>query len=356
MDRALSAPGKLFLAGEYAVLWGGLARIAAVGPRTTALLRRRQDRRVEILLEGSRLFGDMTPAGVNWDSTPPPEFHFVARTLDLVLRAVGKEGPGFSLALAPSPTGPGGQKLGLGSSARAVVLAAEAGRYALDARFDALKLSLLAHAEAQGGKGSGGDVAACFAGTMVRYRRYDVKPLLEVAGSAALSARLADAPPVDLFRVPGVKLPLAYAFSGTSASTRVMIAEIERRFDAEARKRFTLASDGLGRELEDGLLRGDFAKVSDAAAQLQSLLSTLGPVVTEGVDRLLALGRSFGCAGKISGAGGGDGCVFFCPDDGARAALLDSLKARGVHSLALSFEEGLRGEPLGEPLLAKWFT
>ncbi|MDQ3274735.1 MAG: phosphomevalonate kinase, partial [Actinomycetota bacterium] len=36
MQRALSAPGKLFLAGEYAVLWGGTARIAAVGPRTFA--------------------------------------------------------------------------------------------------------------------------------------------------------------------------------------------------------------------------------------------------------------------------------------------------------------------------------
>jgi len=66
------------------------------------------------------------------------------------------------------------------------VLTAEAARYALDARLDALKVSLLAHAEAQGGRGSGGDVAACFAGTLVRYRRYDVKPLLDVAGSGAL--------------------------------------------------------------------------------------------------------------------------------------------------------------------------
>lgn len=356
MDRALSAPGKLFLAGEYAVLWGGVARVAAVGPRTTALVRRRQDRRVEVLLEGSKLHGDMTPAGVNWDVTPPDDFHFVARTLDLVLRAVGKEGPGFSLALAPSPAGPNGLKLGLGSSARAVVLAAEAARYALDARFDALKMALLAHAEAQGGRGSGGDVAACFAGTMVRYRRYDLKPLLEVAGSAALSARLADAAPIDLYRVPGLELPMAYAFTGKSASTRVMIAQIERRLDAAGRQRFTLASDGLGRDLEEGLLRADFHAVSEAAAHLQELLATLGPVVTADVERLLALGRSFGCAGKISGAGGGDGCVFFCPDEAARDALLGALRARAVHAMPLRIEEGLRGEPLGEPLLAKWFT
>jgi len=54
---------------------------------------------------------------VNWASPVAPEFHFVARTIDLVLRAVGKEGPGFSLALAPSPLARDGAKLGLGSSA-----------------------------------------------------------------------------------------------------------------------------------------------------------------------------------------------------------------------------------------------
>jgi phosphomevalonate kinase len=354
MDRSLSAPGKLFLAGEYAVLWGGVARIAAVSPRTTAMVRRRQDRRIEVLLEGTALHGDMTPLGARWDTPPTDEFHFVARTLDLVLRAVGKEGPGFSLALSPSPVAPSGAKLGLGSSARAVVLAAEAARYALDARFDALKLALLAHAEAQGGRGSGGDVAASFAGSLVRYRRYEVKPLLEIAGSGALGARLADAPPVDLFRVPGVKLPLAYAFSGVSASTRVMIAEIERQFDEGARERFTLASDALGRDLEEGLLRGDFAAVSEASSSLQGLLKGLGPVVTEGVERLLALGRSFGCAGKVSGAGGGDGCVFFCPDDAARTTLIDALRARGVHAMPVAIEEGLRGEGLNDPVLSKW--
>ena len=50
MDRTLSAPGKLFLAGEYAVLWGGVARILAVGPRVNALVRPRQDRQVDVVL------------------------------------------------------------------------------------------------------------------------------------------------------------------------------------------------------------------------------------------------------------------------------------------------------------------
>ena len=48
--------------------------------------------------------------------------------------------------------------------------------------------------------------------------------------------------------------------------------------------------------------------------------------------------------------------MFFCPDEAARAALLESLGARGIHAMPLSIEEGLRGEPRGEPVLSKWFT
>ena len=64
MKRSLSAPGKLFLAGEYAVLWGGAARVLAVPPRGHALVKRREDREVELVLEEGRLRGTLTPMGV----------------------------------------------------------------------------------------------------------------------------------------------------------------------------------------------------------------------------------------------------------------------------------------------------
>src|SRR5207248_2346606 len=105
-----------------------------------------------------------------------PDFHFVARTLDYVLRAHSKETLGFDVAFATGPRVEG-KKLGIGGSARACVLATEAARYVLEERFDSLKLALLAHSSAQQGKGSGADVAAIFAGGIVRYRRYHVTAL-----------------------------------------------------------------------------------------------------------------------------------------------------------------------------------
>jgi phosphomevalonate kinase len=354
MIRTLSAPGKLFLSGEYAVLWGGVARIAAVGPRSGAMVRRREDRTVRLLLTDGALRGQLTPLGVLWEEPLPEAFRFVARTVDEALRIHGQEALGFDLALAPSPPGPGGTKLGLGGSARACVLSAEAVRFVLEQRYDALKLALVAHAGAQGGKGSGGDVAAAFAGGVVRYRRYPLEPLQEASAKGKLGAALATSPPVDLWRLPGPKLHLSYAFTNQSASTPSLIRQVERRLDEEGRARFVERSDELGNQLEQGLLRGEFDLVAAACRELQERLSALGALETEPMRQLLALAQTSGSAGKMSGAGGGDGCVIFSPDPQTRQATLEALGARGFHAFPVHLEEGLRGEAGADPLLATW--
>lgn len=354
MLRALSAPGKLFLSGEYAVLWGGTARIASVGPRASALVRGRGDRQIHLILAEGRLVGDTTPVGVRWQGDVPDAFHFAARTVDEALRAHGSESLGFDLALAPSPAAPDGRKLGMGGSARAAVLTAEAARFILEGRYDALKLALLAHGKAQNLKGSGGDVAAIFAGGIIRYRRYDLAALADASQKGRLRAALAESSAVDLWRLPESKLHLGYAFTQQSASTRLLIAEVEARLGTEGRAAFVQRSDALGDQLERGLTVGDFPAVEDAAEQLEGMLAGLGPLETEGMRQLLALARSFGCTGKMSGAGGGDGCVLFAPDPPSLAAALDALNARGFHAFALSIEPGLRGDAVVDPLLRRW--
>ncbi len=356
LERALSAPGKLFLAGEYAVLWGGQARIAAVGPRTHALARQAADRRVSIVLEHGRLEGAATPQGVRWEPNQVPDtFLFAARAVDLVLRALGSEGPGLELAMARSPTTADGRKLGLGGSAWASVTATEAARFVLEGRFDSLKLALAAHALVQGGKGSGGDVAAIFAGGVVRYRRYDVRALLEASKAGSLGGALEQAPPVDLWRLGEVALPMAYVFAGQSASTRVLISQVEARLSAVDREHFVGRSDRAGQALETGLLKGDFAAVAEAAAELQAGLAGLAEgLETEPMRQAIALARTCGCAGKMSGAGGGDGCVIFCPDLERRSELLKAYASRGLYAMPLTVEQGLRGEAGRHPQLVEW--
>lgn len=353
MERTLSAPGKLFVAGEYAVLWGGVARVLGVGPRARAVVRRRVDRQVDLLLENGRLSGRTTPLGVRWDREVTAEFHFVARTVDLALRALNRECSGLSIAFAPSPLWHG-RKLGLGSSARACVLAAEAARWAADAPFDALRLSLLTHAEAQNGKGSGGDVAASFAGGLIRYRRYEVAPLIAASVKGGLHSALLDSPAVDLARLPAPRLPMVYAFSGESASTTSLVKEIERQWSPAQRVSFVDQSDVLGESLELALARLDFAAISEACEALQALLFSLGPTRTASLERILSIAKASNCTGKQSGAGGGDGCLLFAPDAASCTALLDALTARGIFALELTAEEGLRGDVTADPLLTSW--
>jgi phosphomevalonate kinase len=341
------------LSGEYAVLWGGVARVAAVEPRVHALVRSRADRTVEIVLEDGRLSGTATPAGVRWEGEVTAPFKFAAVAIDLAFRVVGSEGPGFSVAFEPSPLFEG-QKLGLGSSARAAVLATEAARVALDASFDTLKLALLSHADAQGGKGSGGDVAASFAGGVVRYRRYELKALLESAAKGGLVARLDASPAVELSRVGVPVYPMVFVFSGASASTTSLVKTIEARMSGEERQRFVEKSDGAGDVLERGLLRRDFAAVEGACEELQALLWSLGDTRHESIERILGLARTFGCAGKQSGAGGGDGAVIFCPEEAARREVIEACTTRGLHAFALTSGVGLQGEVRTHPRLAQW--
>jgi len=271
-----------------------------------------------------------------------------------VVRAHGKVALGFDLGLSPSARAPGGRKLGLGGSARACVLACEAVRYVLEERLDPLKLALLAHAQVQGGKGSGADVAACYAGGVVRYRRYDVSALAEASAEGRLESALSGSPPVEVWRFPPLSVALSYAYTGASASTPALISRVEARVTGPSRERFVAESDDLGAQLEAGLLERDLRAVREAVAGLQRLLGSLGLPAGEEARRIIALASSFGGAAKISGAGGGDGCIVFSEDEEARAALLEAMAARDILAFPLAVEPGLRGEAAADPALLAW--
>ncbi|HEX4803885.1 MAG TPA: phosphomevalonate kinase, partial [Myxococcaceae bacterium] len=268
MDRCVSAPGKLFLSGEYAVLWGGTALIAAVGPRLAGCVRARKDSRIHLISATERLNGQATPLGVHWTETVPAALLFAARGIDEALRARGVPGLGFDLVIAPASRAASGGKLGLGGSAQAALISVELSRFALEGTFDPLKVTLLAHSKAQADSGSGADVAAIYAGGVVRYRRYPVDSLASASTVGQLPSALANAPPVDLRRLAAPKVRLSFAYSGKSAATLAQIQSVEARLSAAERERVTEESDQLGRAVEEALVGGDFPSLARATESL----------------------------------------------------------------------------------------
>ncbi len=304
---AFSAPGKLFLIGEYAVLHGGTAVVTAVDRRAVARF-----------VPGAK-----------------PETPLIAEAVK-VMAAYGQE-RGLSLPdgapqVDSRALSQGGQKLGLGSSAAAVVAAT-------GALWDALglpdppavaPLAARAHRQAQGGRGSGGDVAAAALGGVIAYAQQG-----PVEG---LVRHLPDQIPAELvvFRAgdPAATVQFLQAVERLAARDPAEHAAHVRRI-AEAAARFVDAYEG-----------GSRGALIEAVGAAHAALDALGnaadvPIVTPALQTAAALARGCGGAAKGSGAGGGDvGIGFFPTADAA-----DAFRARAakLDLEILSITTGARG-------------
>jgi phosphomevalonate kinase len=235
-----------------------------------------------------------------------------------------------------------GRKLGLGSSAAAVVasLAAKALARGEDLSHARVRARLFlaarrAHARAQNG-GSGVDVAASVYGGVLRY---------VVAGFSPTIRRVEW--PVDV--------ALAAYFGGTSARTtelRARVAALRSERSAE----FTPLAKAMGdtaREAADALeAPGGSGRTFVSAARIYgALLAELGrmagaPIVPAPFAELASVAEREDASFSPSGAGGGDVAVWLGAG-GPSAAFTDRARGLGLTKLPLSIDRvGVRGELL----------
>ena len=140
-----TAPGKIVLSGEYAVLWDAPAVCMAIDRRA----------RVEVLPSEDGQCHLVTPGFAG-------EERF--RVLDAV---TGGRRPARRIELDTSAFRDEGRKIGIGSSAALTVALAAA----LGNTVDVLAPVFEAHAHLQGGAGSGVDVAAAVHGGLFVYEK-----------------------------------------------------------------------------------------------------------------------------------------------------------------------------------------
>lgn len=296
------APGKLVLAGEYGVVLGAPALVAAV------------DRRVRVTAEASDRW--TFSAGLGLPGQPIElASRFVRACFDQVSRLGGSLDPHAIVADSSALSGVHG-KFGLGSSA-AVSAALVAALLELAGRSEpelVYQLALAAHRQAQGG-GSGVDVAASTYGGLLLYF-----PPHEPGEPGT---------PWPGFRAQPIRVPegwrLAVAWSGESASTQGLIDRVLEYFESHPDRRyaFVKASEIYVKELAVGLQNADWHRVAAALRLNRRLLSGLGDeagvdIETPALREISDRAEACDAAAKLSGAGGGDCAVTVAPAEIAK--------------------------------------
>jgi phosphomevalonate kinase len=293
----VTAPGKLVLLGEYAVLDGFPAIVAAVNRRASGQFvpgREPESRLVDVAVRNAK------------DALGP-------NRMALPRGSVLVDTSAFSL---------NGTKMGIGSSAATAAVSVGAvlemaGLSVADSADLIFDVASAAHRAAQGGLGSGADVAAAVYGGMLHYTR----PARGPAGIRRL-------PPLT-----GVEMVV---FStGTASSTVDCLTAVNafaRASPETHRQLLPPIADAVTR-FEAALFARDASEIFGAVAAAHTGMEMLGqaanvPIVTPVLAHAAAVAAEVGGAAKPSGAGGGDVGIAFLPD--REAADQFRARARGL--------------------------
>lgn len=293
-----SAPGKVVLSGEYAVLDGAPAVAMAV------------DRRATVSIDDAS-----QPAVVSSGLDGEPD----TRLLDCVCSTLGIDRPNAAITLDTGAfvDATSGKKLGIGSSA-ALAVALVRALAARDADADTVfKNAIIAHRDFQRGRGSGVDVAVSASGGLIEFEQ------------GSLPASLSW--PADL--------DYAMLWSGTASSTTSKLAALERQAAKPSRESLHAAS----RVVADRWRHGDAAALIDAYRDYIEALTAfdvdhgLG-IFDAGHDELTRHRSRGDIVYKPCGAGGGDIGVVLGVDPDAIEHFVQFARSHGFRRLDLALD------------------
>lgn len=318
-----SAPGKLMVSGEYAVLDGAVAVVASVDVRAYARWRPRAEADVSAGVGGD------SPGEIVGSPQTATSWREAAQTRGLAEEALGSVHA--ELFIDASQLRSDNLKLGLGSSAAAAAATAGAvlathGENLNDpeVRRRVFELALKGH-KAVAAQGSGADVAASALGGFVRFQLQpaglpDVRPL---AWPASVATRV--------------------VWTGKEARTHLFVGAV-REFEARDASGFGRIRDSLrdqASRFAAAIERAAGAEIVAAAADYGQEMGKLGreagvSIMTPELERIAALARAHGGAAKPSGAGGGDVAIAFFSSESDAIAFDDACRAEALQVLDLS--------------------
>lgn len=357
------APGKLYIAGEYAVVENGYpAILVALDQFVTCSIEESAAEVGKIIsrqyhnnaLQWHRLGEQMV---VDNRDNPFSYILSAIKVTEEYARSFARELRIFDLHIDSQLDSDSGKKYGLGSSAAVTVATVKAlcRFYNLPVTKDEIfKLASIAHFEVQG-NGSLGDVAASVYGGWIAYHSFDRQWLAQQRKYLDLRT-LVDLPWPDL-KIESLKAPsnlqLLIGWTGKPASTSQLVDKISL-FKARQQKeyrQFLEDSKHCIQRMVDGFHNADLESIKNEIRYNRELLKQLGTnsgvhIETPVLNKLCEIAEDFGGAAKTSGAGGGDCGIVAIDRDSNFKLVLKKWAANKIEQLPLSvhFIENVKGE------------
>ena len=298
-----SAPGKVVLSGEYAVLDGAPAICMAVNRRARVTISfSTEDHHIVTAPGYSSECGRFIDADGKLEWLAGGDGF---RLVDAVWGTVNPTIPAkLSLVLDTSEfqDGESGRKLGIGSSAALVVALTAALCELAGIDIDIRSLSGDAHQKLQRGRGSGVDVACSCAGGLIEFSM-GADPVQQIAWPDGLATAL--------------------LWSGVSASTASKLEHLDGQDAQPSRAALVNAARRLSRAWSDGSAHNILDEYRDYSDVLREFSDDykLG-VFDAGHAQLTDAANAAGVVYKPCGAGGGDVGIVFADNHAAVAAFV----------------------------------
>lgn len=300
-----SAPGKVYLFGEHAVVYGEPAVPCAIERRATVTAKARDDDRLRVQTQDLTLDGFSVEYGdgvLDADvDVPRPLVEaavgYVDGAIDQV-RDVADENVGFTITIESDiPLG-----AGLGSSAAVVVAAIDAATREIGIELSPKEIADRAYRveyDVQDGQASRADTFCSAMGGAVRVEGEDCRPIENAS-----------------------RLPFVIGYDGGTGDTGALVSGVR-----SLREEYDFAADtvrtvgDIVRVGERALAEGDIHEIGQLMDFNHGLLSALG-VSSRSLDAMVWAARDADALGaKLTGAGGG-GCIVALDESPSTATAL----------------------------------